>query len=145
MKRLLFLCTGNYYRSRYAEYLFNALAPGAGLSWLADSRALHLAAGAHNVGPVSPFTLQRLQRRGVEPAQPLRFPRQAEDQDFAQADVVIAMKRTEHEPMVAANYAAWAPRVEYWQVDDVDVALPNIALAALDTQLDALLRRLALP
>jgi protein-tyrosine phosphatase len=143
MKRLLFLCTGNYYRSRYAEHVFNTLAPAAGLPWQADSRALNLAAGSHNVGPLSPFALQRLRKRGIEPAQPLRFPQQALEQDFAQADLVIALKRTEHEPMVAARFAAWAPRVEYWQVHDIDVALPNIALTELDTQLDALLRRLA--
>jgi protein-tyrosine phosphatase len=145
MKRLLFLCTGNYYRSRYAEYVFNALAPAAGLGWVADSRALNLAAGSNNVGPLSPFTLQRLRQRGIEPPQPLRFPLQAQDQDFAQADLVIALKRTEHEPMVMAQFPARASRVEYWQVDDIDVALPNIALARLDTQLDALLQRLAGP
>jgi protein-tyrosine phosphatase len=143
MKRLLFLCTGNYYRSRYAEQLFNTLAPAAGLAWQADSRALNLAAGTNNVGPISPFALQRLQRRGIEPAQPQRFPQQAQEQDFAQADLVIALKRSEHEPMVAARFAAWAPRVEYWEVHDIDVALPNVALGELDTQLEALLRRLA--
>jgi protein-tyrosine phosphatase len=143
MKRLLFLCTGNYYRSRYAEHVFNALAPGAGLPWRADSRALNLAAGAGNVGPLSPFTLQRLKRRGIDLAPPLRFPRQVEEQDFSAADLVIALKRTEHEPMVAARYAGWAPRVEYWQVHDIDVALPDVALAELDAQLDALLLRLA--
>lgn len=143
MKRLLFLCTGNYYRSRYAEQVFNALAPAAGLDWHADSRALNLAAGSHNVGPISPFTLQRLRKRGIEPQQPLRLPLQAQEQDFAQADLVIALKRDEHEAMVLARFAAWAPRVEYWQVHDIDVALPNVALAELDTQLEALLRRLA--
>lgn len=143
VKRLLFLCTGNYYRSRYAEHVFNALAPAAGLTWLADSRGLNLAAGAGNIGPLSPFALQRLQRRGLPPAAPLRFPQQAQAQDFSAADLVIALKRTEHEPMVAERFAAWAPRVEYWQVHDIDVALPDVALAELDAQLDALLRRLA--
>ena len=28
MKVVLFLCTGNYYRSRYAEEMFNLIAPG---------------------------------------------------------------------------------------------------------------------
>ena len=39
-KRVLFLCTGNYYRSRFAEILFNQLAPTRGLNWRADSRGL---------------------------------------------------------------------------------------------------------
>ena len=37
MKRVLFLCTGNYYRSRYAEELFNHLARGENLPWRASS------------------------------------------------------------------------------------------------------------
>lgn len=143
MKRLLFLCTGNYYRSRYAELVFNALAPAAGVRWQADSRGLNLAAGAGNTGPLSPFALRRLQHRGIEPPQPLRFPQQVAEQDFSGADLVIALKRAEHEPMVSARFAAWTPRVEYWQVHDIDVALPSIALAELDAQLDALLRRLS--
>jgi hypothetical protein len=33
MKQVLFLCSGNYYRSRFAEHLFNWLAPKASLPW----------------------------------------------------------------------------------------------------------------
>ena len=40
LKRLLFLCTGNYYRSRYAEILFNAIASTIRLTWRADSCGL---------------------------------------------------------------------------------------------------------
>ena len=40
MKHLLFVCTGNYYRSRTAEELFNFLATHRTLSWRADSRGL---------------------------------------------------------------------------------------------------------
>ena len=39
MQTVLFLCTGNYYRSRFAEELFNHRAARDGLSWVAQSRA----------------------------------------------------------------------------------------------------------
>jgi hypothetical protein len=38
-KAVLFLCTGNYYRSRFAEVLFNSVAGKMGLPWRASSRA----------------------------------------------------------------------------------------------------------
>jgi protein-tyrosine-phosphatase len=41
-KTVLFLCTGNYYRSRFAEVLFNSVAGKLGLSWVASSRGLAL-------------------------------------------------------------------------------------------------------
>ena len=56
-RTVLFLCTGNYYRSRYAEELFNDLARSAGLGWTAASRGLAVEElGRWNVGPVSAHT-----------------------------------------------------------------------------------------
>ena len=45
-KSVLFLCTGNYYRSRFAEIYFNSVAVKMGLSWRAFFRALALWNGA---------------------------------------------------------------------------------------------------
>ena len=53
MRTVLFLCTGNYYRSRFAEIVFNSLAREAGLAWRAESRGLAVERGAGNVGPLS--------------------------------------------------------------------------------------------
>lgn len=142
MKRLLFLCTGNYYRSRYAELVFNALAPASGVDWRADSRGLDLEAGKNNLGPLSPFASQRLSRRGIALPAP-RLPQQAVERDFAAADRVIALKETEHRPLMLAKFPAWTDRIEYWQVHDIDFALPNVALGQIDTQVDALLAQLA--
>src|SRR6266446_4485609 len=48
---VLFLCTGNFYRSRFAEIYFNWLAPREKLLWRADSRGLAL--DPTNFGPLS--------------------------------------------------------------------------------------------
>ncbi len=47
-KTVLFLCTGNYYRSRFAEALFNSVAGRMGLPWRASSRGLALERGVNN-------------------------------------------------------------------------------------------------
>ena len=41
-KAVLFLCTGNYYRSRFAEILFNSVAGKMSLPWKVSSRGLAL-------------------------------------------------------------------------------------------------------
>jgi protein-tyrosine phosphatase len=46
-KTVLFLCTGNYYRSRNAEVLFNSVAGKMSLPWKASSRGLALERGVH--------------------------------------------------------------------------------------------------
>src|SRR5262245_31370231 len=48
--KLLFLCTGNYYRSRFAELLFNARAATHALPWQAFSRGLAIDKGVNNIG-----------------------------------------------------------------------------------------------
>jgi hypothetical protein len=58
VKKVLFLCTGNYYRSRFAEELFNHHAEHAGLAWIAESRGLALERGVHNIGTISSFALR---------------------------------------------------------------------------------------
>jgi protein-tyrosine phosphatase len=60
VKTVLFLCTGNYYRSRFAEELFNHEAERASLPWIAQSRGLALERGANNVGPIAPGVLHTL-------------------------------------------------------------------------------------
>ena len=143
MRQLLFLCTGNFYRSRYAELLFNARATALGLRWRAQSRGLDLAAGVNNVGPISPFVAYRLTRRKIDFTASDRHPVQAVEADFERADLVIALKEAEHRPMVEARFSRWAGQVEYWLVDDIDVATPDQALGLLDANLESLLQRLA--
>ena len=65
MYKLLFLCTGNYYRSRFAELLFNAMAATHALPWQAFSRGLALDKGVNNIGPMSPLAIDALRALGI--------------------------------------------------------------------------------
>src|SRR5688500_5812497 len=49
---ILFLCSGNYYRSRFAELLFNHLVAKAGLSYRADSAGHCPNCRTHNIGSI---------------------------------------------------------------------------------------------
>ena len=53
LKTVLFLCTGNYHASRFAEILFNTVAGKMGLAWRASSRGLAPERGLNNVGPIT--------------------------------------------------------------------------------------------
>src|SRR5437660_10378815 len=118
MKRILFLCSGNYYRSRFAEAVFNWRAGQRTLPWRADSRGLAL--DVRNGGPVSRHTMHALAARRIPPTNCERMPQAVLISDFAAADRVIAVKEAEHRPMVERNFSAWNELVEYWHIHDLD-------------------------
>ncbi|MHC2334563.1 arsenate-mycothiol transferase ArsC [Bradyrhizobium sp. USDA 4454] len=132
MKRVLFLCTGNYYRSRYAEELFNHLAKTKRLAWHASSRGAAERGSPDNVGPMSVFADDRLRAVGIIPDGATRYPQPCSLADFDGADLVIALKEAEHRPLIERRFPDVADRVTYWHVDDIDVAHPAVALAMLD-------------
>jgi protein-tyrosine phosphatase len=140
---VLFLCTGNYYRSRFASMLFDALANDAGLSWTSSSRGLATERGSHNVGPISPNAVRGLEARGIQLHEPVRFPLQAKKDDLAEAEVVIALKEEEHRPLIEERFPAWADRVEYWDIDDVEQAPPRKSLSEMERRVKQLVERLA--
>lgn len=118
MYKLLFLCTGNYYRSRFAELLFNALAPAHNLLWQAFSRGVALEQGVGNVGPMSPLAIQTLQALGIQSEGFTRYPMQVQEDDLQGAGIIIALQEAEHRPYLHARYPAWVDKVEYWHVRD---------------------------
>lgn len=138
--RVLFICTGNYYRSRYAEIYFNTLAQNLSIDWEADSCGLDTS-GGHNVGPISKFALKRLTMRNILP-DPSRFPRQLTEKDLQGASLVIALNRTEHQPMMESQFPAWADRVKYWEIADLNITSADDALSTIENKVEELIANL---
>ena len=123
-KTVLFLCTGNYYRSRFAEVLFNSVAGNMRLPWQASSKGLALERGVSNVGPMAVEAITALEALGV-PAQEAvtRLPAQVTTDDLQGADRVVALKQAEHLPLLQERFPPWAEKVEFWHVDDAPKVL----------------------
>ena len=117
----MFLCSGNITEAVLPKSVHRH-ARRLGLHWHAASRALAIERGAENIGPISEFALKALSDLDAIPAHPFRFPVACTVRDLELADLVIAMKEAEHRSLMKVKFNAWAERVTYWHVHDLDVA-----------------------
>lgn len=141
--RLLFLCTGNYYRSRFAEEYFNHLAAAQGAGWRADSAGLARDFSPfRNPGPMSILALEELKRRDVAPLRAHCFPRSATEADFSSFARIVALSDLEHRPLMRAHFPRWEGAVQYWEVGDTPVEAPEMALPKIAVLASSLLLRL---
>lgn len=143
IKTVIFVCTANYYRSRYSEHLFNVLVQQRRLPWRATSRGLRTWMLSDTDGPISDFTVWRLAAQGIDVAPEHRNPTPLAEADLRQADLVICLKEAEHRPMMLEQFPDWADRIEYWHVDDLDCATADEALPVCQQNIEALVERLA--
>lgn len=141
---VLFLCTGNYYRSRFAEELFNHVVKERKTQWRATSRALAPNPQSRNEGAMSKHAVRGLKARGVELEPPFRLPAEVEDDDFEQCEVIIAVDETEHLPIVQERFPELhaSSRVRYWMIFDIDRRDPPSALSELETRVLELVEEL---
>lgn len=122
-KRVLFVCSGNFYRSRLAEILFNHEASSAALDWEAESRGL-LEPGDLKGLSDHAKTYLRLAELGDLALNP-RDPLSMTVEDLTEADLVVALCRSEHKPMMEKKFLALAKalhksgRIRYWNVYDI--------------------------
>ena len=54
----------------------------------------------------------------------------------------MAVKQTEHRPLIERNFPTRLARVEFWEVDDLDCAGPEVAIPHLEREVAALMDRL---
>ena len=140
--RVLFICTGNYYRSRFAEALFNHYVHAAGGTARAFSRGLmtHLV-----FDDISSHTRHALLQRGIPLTRTAPSPVSLTAADLDSATHIVALKETEHRALIRARFPAQESRVEYWHVHDLDAATPEQTIAAIETKVAQLAQRLLAP
>jgi len=96
MKRVLFVCTGNFYRSRLAEILFNHYAKAMGLDWEADSRGLAKKMVHRGISPSVKSYLEA-SPHGAPTEEP-RNPIALSVDDILKFDLIVLLNKTEHHP-----------------------------------------------
>lgn len=131
---VLFLCTGNYYRSRFAEIYFRYLAETHSKDHLVFSRGLRIS--GRNPGPISVFAKEYLQQLDILIPEPIPFPELLTQSDFQRADLVIALDKTEHEPMVMNQFPQFYEQVVFWDFPDIDFVPASEILPRLKQKID---------
>lgn len=136
--QVLFICTGNYYRSRFAEELFNFHAERLGLRWLAASKGFR-PNPEQNPGTISPHALRGLANLNIHPKNANRMPVSLSEADFNQFPRIIAMSDSEHRPMLNERFPGQESFVEFWTAEDLHLESPIEALPKIITSLDRLI------
>lgn len=129
---VLFICTGNFYRSRHAEAVFNWHAHRSGLAIRAFSRGLLTSMVADEPTRLSPNTARRLAELGIGEHLTAPAPIQLTEEDLLRAGRAIALRKDEHWGMVRRAHPEWVDRIEYWDVRDIDELGPHEALPAIE-------------
>ena len=139
-KQILFVCTGNHYRSRFAEALFNQKAGQAELDWRAVSRGLRLVPSQQGISPVA----QRdLTLRGVPLASCQGAPKALTQKDLEQSDYIVLMDEAEHRLLLEKQFPARDDRkVHYWHIGESGKMKPAKAFQAMSDLIEELLRTL---
>ncbi len=135
MNQVLFICTGNFYRSRYAEMLFNHTTKDYMLTWTSFSRGFQ---NSDREYPISKHTMKGLTAKGIYPNQ-VRYPIKLTPSDLALAHRIIIMDEKEHRSMLNSEFSEWSDYVEYWNIQDIDFESPTTALSQLDKKIDLLI------
>lgn len=137
--QILFICTGNYYRSRFAEIYFNHLAEQNNLTWRAFSRGFI----PYHLRAISIHTENRLKELKID-FNPNRIAQLLELEDLERATQIIALKEAEHRPLMRNDFPTWENRTEYWHIHDLDAAEPSETLNALEEAIKLLIKKLSI-
>ena len=117
MKKILFVCTANIFRSRFAEEVFNSLASDSSLSLSAFSAGMKV--GEFTTRKIYYPALEQLKRYNIKPQRGNELSTHIDDLNLDEYDRIICMDEPEHRPMVEENTNLKGRDVEYWNIVDI--------------------------
>jgi predicted translation initiation factor SUI1 len=132
-KVVLFLGTGSYHGSRFAETVFNQVAGKMGLPWKASSRGLALEGGTSPDSATAASAVQALQALGVRDTKDFtQLPGSLVAEDLDGAAWVVALNEEKDRPLLGERFPAHAEKAEYWQIVGGPEALALIEREVMD-------------
>ena len=138
-KKVFFVCTGNYYRSRFAESYFNCKAGNSALTWQAISRGLLPLPGRKGISQMAQHELAIL---GVPDSQTISDPQQLTRQDLQTSDYVVILDEEEHRPMMEKQFPGITlNNLHYWHIHDYPCMQPHEACSAMAAKIDILVTK----
>jgi protein-tyrosine phosphatase len=142
--RILFLCTGNYYRSRLAEELLRYNAKKADLEIECDSAGLGKIPNPSNPGPIGIAALEYLQKRGISSLSLARYPKQWTPSDIQTADIIVCMNEREHRVMFERQARPFLNHGQtvFWRIPDVGEDPDLMGPGLIDGEVRGLLEKL---
>lgn len=140
IQNILFLCSDNYFLSRFAENYFNSLALEQGLDCWAESRGFQIR--PNNVQAISQHAVRELERRGISIAEPFRYATVVQDADFEFFDSIIVINEEQSWPPMLANFTGCPGHIETWTIAGSNSADPSESLSVLECKVRTLVERL---
>jgi protein-tyrosine phosphatase len=110
------------------------------MDWQAESRGLATYLVPDHMA-MSPHTMAALQERGIKLNQTAGSGRQLSEDDLLSADILVAIKESEHRPLMHRQFPKWEDRVTYWDISDEDQLDPDQALPLLERKVLQLLEK----
>ena len=117
MYNILFVCTGNIFRSRFAEEVFNHLCKINGVDATAFSAGLQV--GRYKQRKIYWPAMNELERLKIEPLRSNEDSVHINDIDVSIYDQIICMDEEEHKPMVRSNELLSGFIFQYWNIVDM--------------------------
>ena len=137
MRKILFICTGNYYRSKFAEIYFNHLqSQKESQSYKSFSRGIRIDL-KNNLGNISKYASDYLKKLSVNTVSCLPS-KQICKRDLESATIIIGIDKEEHENYLITKYPQYEAKYTFWDISDLYLKTSCVELPRLKQKIEEL-------